>query len=320
MVESGETLMAEQTVSKIIPRGRRILVTGCNGLLGQKLCRLLLPFNTIIGVDLTERTTCSGENFQHIALDISRRDEVIRTVTDSKPGFIVNTAALTDVDGCEVDKDLCWRVNVLGVENLIRATHKVNAALIQVSSDYVFDGKYPPYRETDQTAPLGFYGKSKLASENALRGAGIPYAIVRTQVLYGAGREVRPNFATWVLGKLREGGELRIVDDQRGNPTLADDLAEGLARVIQLDKQGIYHISGSQSVSRWEYAQALALEFGEDPDRIQPIKTADLNQKSPRPADSTFVLDKIQRELSFIPRDVPGGLKEFHRQWDQLQR
>lgn len=318
--ESGAPLAAVETVGKHLLRDRRIMVTGCNGLLGQKLCRLLLPFNTVIGVDLTDRAACSGENFRHLTLDISRRDDVIQAVTETRPGFIINTAAITDVDGCEVERDLCWRVNVLGVENLIRAAKKMNASLVQISSDYVFDGKHAPYREIDQTAPLGFYGRSKLAGENAVRTAGLHFAVVRTQVLYGVARDVRPNFAVWTLNKLREGdAELRIVDDQRGNPTLVDDLAEGLARLIQLDKQGIYHISGSQSVSRWEFARALALEFGQDPERLKPIKTSDLSQKSPRPEDSTFILEKIERELAFVPRNVAEGLKEFHRQWDQLQ-
>jgi dTDP-4-dehydrorhamnose reductase len=317
--ETAIPLTAEETINRVLPRHRRIMVTGCNGLLGQKLCQLLLPFNAIIGVDLTDRSVCTGENFQHIVLDISHRDEVLKAVLETKPGFIINTAAITDVDGCEVDRDLCWRVNVLGVENLIRAARKTNASLVQVSSDYVFDGHHAPYRETDNTAPLGFYGKSKLAGENAVRSAGIHYAIVRTQVLYGVAQDVRPSFVHWVLQKLQEDGEFKVVDDQRGNPTLADDLAEGIARLIQLDKQGIYHLSGSESVSRRQFAQAVALEFCADPARVKPLKTADLNQKSPRPEDSTFILEKIERELAFTPRNIAAGLREFHRQWNRLQ-
>ncbi|HEX7345052.1 MAG TPA: dTDP-4-dehydrorhamnose reductase [bacterium] len=307
-------MSAGEVLAHSIPFGQRILITGCQGLLGQKLHHLLVRANHVIGVDLAETTHLTGESFEYHRVDVADREAVIKVMTGTKPAFVINTAAMTDVDLCEIERDRCWRVNVLAVENLIRACKKVDAHLLHLSSDYVFDGKRPPYSESDPTSPLGFYGKSKLAGENALRGAGLPWTILRTQVLYGTAPDIRPNFVSFIVEKLRTTEVPKIVDDQRGMPTLADDLAQGLARILLLRKEGIFHIAGRDSVSRWEFARAIARVFGEDPERIAPIKTAELKQKSPRPADSTFALDKIQRELAFLPRGIEEGLREYQRQ------
>ena len=315
----GVTMSADDVLQKFVPYAERILITGCHGLLGQKLHQLLSPTNAIVGVDLSPETHLSGQFFQYIPLDITRRSELTDMVVETRPGFIINTAAMTAVDLCEEDRDQCWRVNVMAVENLIRAAKKAGTHIIQLSSDYVFDGLKPPYRETDPTRPLGFYGKSKLASENALRGSGVTHTIVRTQVLYGVAPQVRPNFVAFVLDRLGGEGELRIVDDQRGTPTLADDLARGIARIIQLRKQGIYHISGRESISRYDFATKIAQQFGEDPQRIKPIKTSELNQKAPRPPDSSFCLDKIQKELLLDTHDIAGGLREYQQQQREHQ-
>lgn len=316
---SGVTMSARDVLQEFVPYAERILITGCHGLLGQKLHHLLSSTNEIYGLDLAPQTHLDGSSFQYSSLDITQRDRLIDFVAETKPGFIINTAAMTAVDRCEEEKDLCWRVNVLAVQNLIRAAKKSNSHLIQISSDYVFDGKNPPYQETDITRPLGFYGKSKLASENVLRGSDLHYTIVRTQVLYGVAPEIRPNFVSFVLDRLKDDGDIPIVDDQRGTPTLADDLAQGIARIIQLRKQGIFHISGREPISRYDFARRIARQFGEDPDRIKPIKTSGLNQKAPRPPDSSFCLDKIQKELMFRPRDISASLSEYRQQYQQWQ-
>lgn len=315
----GAIMSADDVLQQFVPYAERILITGCHGLLGQKLHQQLAPTNDIVGVDLASETHLTGPSFQYRTLDITHGNELIDAVVEVHPSFIINTAALTAVDRCETERDLCWRVNVLAVEHLIRAAKKVKAHLVQLSSDYVFDGSAPPYKETDPTRPLGFYGKSKLASENALRGSDLSYAIVRTQVLYGVAPKVRANFVDFVLERLGKEGELSIVDDQRGMPTLVDDLAHGIARILQLRKKGLYHLSGRESVSRYEFARRIAQHFGENPDRIKPIKTSQLSQKAPRPVDSTFSLDKIWMDLKFRPGTIAEGLSEYQRQLRQLQ-
>lgn len=315
----GVTMSADDVLERFIPYAEKILITGCQGLLGQKLHDLLSPTNEITGIDLAVETHLTGRAFRYLKLDITHRSELIDAVLEIQPNIIVNTAAVTGVDLCEEERDLCWKVNVVGAENLIRAAQKVKAHLIQLSSDYVFDGQNPPYKETDATRPLGFYGKSKLAAENALRGSSATNTIVRTQVLYGVAPNVRLNFVDFVRKRLEGEGDIGIVDDQVGNPTLADDLARGIARIIQLRRQGIYHISGKESINRYDFARKIAIQFGADPHRIKPIKTEELNQKSPRPPDSTFCLDKIYDELKFQPRGINDGLVEYKEQLQQLQ-
>ncbi len=315
----GVIMTADDVLQKFLPFSERILVTGCHGLLGQKLVSLLAPTNEITGIDLHPETHLRGGTFQYRPLDLTQSSELLDAVIEIKPTVIVNTAAMTGVDRCEEERDLCWRINVLAVETLLRAARKVKAHLIQISSDYVFDGKHPPYAETDPTNPLGFYGKSKLASENILRGSTIRYTIVRTQVLYGAAPGVRPNFVDFVLQKLQRGDPFSIVDDQIGNPTLADDLAEGIARIVQLRRTGIYHLSGSESLSRYDFARRIALQFGEDPELIKPMKTQTLQQKAPRPQNSTFCLDKIWNDLRLRTHGVSDGLQIFQRQLEELQ-
>ena len=310
----GVTMSADDVLERFIPYAEKILITGCHGLLGQKLYDLLSPANEIIGVDLSPETHLSGRSFRYLTLDITNRGEVTEAVLETEPNVIINTAALTGVDFCEEERELCWRVNVTGVENLIHSAQKNKAHLIQISSDYVFDGQNPPYRETDVTRPLGFYGKSKLAAENALRGSEATYSIVRTQILYGIAPHSRPNFVDFIRESLEKDGDIGIVDDQVGNPTLADDLARGIARIIQLRRRGIYHVSGSESASRFEFARKITTHLGADAGRIKPIKTESLKQKAPRPPDSTFCLDKIQDELKFQPRGMEDGLTEYIKQ------
>ncbi|MBU0519076.1 dTDP-4-dehydrorhamnose reductase [bacterium] len=312
-------MTAEDVLQEFVPYSERILITGCHGLLGQKLFTLLSPTNTIIGLDMQPGTHLSGRDYSYHTLDITRGPDLIDAIVELRPRYIINTAAMTGVDHCEDEKEACWRVNVLAVESLIKGARKVGAHLVQVSSDYVFNGKQPPYCETDRTDPLGYYGKSKLASENVLRGSDISFTIARTQVLFGVAPKTRPNFVDFIRLKLEEGLELSIVDDQLGNPTLADDLATGIARIIQLRNTGIYHISGSESISRYEFACKIAAAFGEDPSRIKPIKTAQLKQKAPRPENSTFCLDKINRELKFRPRSTIEALMVYKEQLHELQ-
>ncbi len=307
-------MSADDVLERFIPYAEKILITGCHGLLGQKLFDLLSPANEIIGVDLTKKTHLSGRSFKYLPLDITKRREVTDAVLEVKPNVIINTAAITGVDLCEEERELCWRVNVTGVENLIRAALKTRAHLIQISSDYVFDGQNPPYRETDVTRPMGYYGKSKLAAENALRGSDVIHAIVRTQILYGVAPHARPNFVDFVRESLEKDGDIGIVDDQVGNPTFADDLARGTARIIQLRKRGVYHLSGSEPASRFEFARKIAAHFDADPGRIKSLKTEILKQTALRPPDSTFCLDKIQDELKFQPRGIDDGLREYVKQ------
>jgi len=305
---------------------KRVLITGANGLLGQQLVKVFRDEYEVHGLGLQAEPRWAAPVgregiFHYHQGDITERQPLRTLVQELVPKFIINAAAFTDVDGSETQRELCWKANVTGVENLVYAAQKVDSRLIHVSTDYVFDGKNGPYREEDLPNPLGFYARSKLAGENALINSKANYAIARTMVLYGAGHEIRPNFVTWLIDQLRHGKSVRIVDDQFGNPTLASELATALRILAESDpaprgaasatKRGIYHISGSEVIDRYHFAVKIAEVFDLDPGLIQPIKTSDFKQASPRPLRSGFDISKAVRELGITMSDVVGGLRKF---------
>jgi len=241
-------------------------------------------------------------------VEITSKKDVKRVVFACEPDVIVNAAAITNVDACEKERELAWKVNVGGVENIIEAARKNESKIVHLSSDYIFDGKSGPYNEDDRPEPLNYYGKTKLASENALRMSGLSYLIARTIVLYGYAQGVKPNFALWLVQNLEKKIPVRVVDDQEGNPTLADDLAYGIVRGVELGRSGVYHIAGRDIVSRYDFAVQLAHIFEFDQDLITPVKTAQLKQPALRPLLSGLITLKAEIELGIRPSTVEQGL------------
>jgi dTDP-4-dehydrorhamnose reductase len=294
----------------------KVLITGSNGLLGQKLVELF-SHSAHYHITLASRQDKSvfhDETLDYRMLNITDKVGVRKLTDEIEPDVIVNTAAITNVDLCETEREEAWRVNVVGVENLAYAAKLVGARFIQLSTDYVFDGKNGPYDEFDRPNPISYYGRTKLAAENVLKTSGIPHAIVRTMVLYGMGYGVKLNFALWLLKSLSEGKPVKIVDDQTGNPTLADDLAFALVKVVELERGGIYHIAGPDIVSRFEFATRLASVFDFDPKLITPIKSATLTQAAPRPLKSGFIILKAETDLGLKMSGVKEGLTIFKNQ------
>lgn len=288
----------------------RILVVGSNGLLGQKVAeQLVRGFNyhvTLTSVESAPVRELAAAPY--LQTDITNRKSVKELVASVNPDVIVNCAAMTNVDACETEREMAWKINVGGVEHLIEAARKKPATIVHVSSDYIFDGKNGPYSEEDRPEPLSYYGKSKLAGENALRTSGVPYFVARTMVLYGHAEGVKANFALWLVNSLRDGQTVRIVDDQIGNPTLVDDLAFGLIRAMETQRTGIYNIAGRDIVSRFDFAVALARVFGLDASLIHPIKTSQLNQPAARPLRSGLITLKAEVDLGLKLSGVDQGL------------
>ncbi len=242
---------------------KRILVTGSNGLLGQKLAELFsrsANYNLLL-TSKQEHSVFDEELIRYRQLDTTHKREVQSIIEEFEPEVIVNAAAVTNVDLCETERELAWKANVASVENLVYAAKLTGSKIIQVSTDYVFDGKNGPYSELDRPNPLSYYGRTKLASENVIHAGGIPATIVRTMVLYGAGLNVKANFALWLVQNLGEGKPVRVVDDQIGNPTLADDLAYAILKIVEMDRSGLYHVSGPDLISRYDVAIKLSRNF-----------------------------------------------------------
>lgn len=291
----------------------RILVTGCNGLLGQKLLAQAPPGSELFGVDLMERAIALPAS-HYRQVDLGERGAVLAIIKEIAPQWILNAAAFTNVNAAESQRELCWRANVAAVENLARACRKTGGRLAHVSTDYIFDGQHGPYSEDDTPNPIGYYGKSKLASENALRLSDIPFVVARTMVLYGHAPQVKADFVSWLIGALKNGQRVRIVTDQYGNTTLADELAAGLWRMVELAAEGFYHVAGTEIVDRYTFALKVAEVFGLDKELITPITTDELNQEAPRPMKSGLVVEKAIRELGLNLSDVGGGLEKLKEQ------
>jgi len=295
---------------------KNILITGSNGLLGQKLA-FLFSQSDYYKILLASKQPKSvfGKSLPYQTVDTGVKQEITRCIREFAPDVIINAAAMTDVDGCEEHREKAYTANVTSVENIVTAA-KAGTHIIHFSTDYIFDGKNGPYDESAIPNPLSYYGKTKLASENILRGSNFDYSILRTMVLYGTGMNVKTNFALWVIRSLEENKTIRLVNDQLGNPTLADDLAYATLRVVEIERSGIYHIAGREIVSRFDFARAIAEVFAFDESLISPIATAELKQKAPRPLNSGLLTLKAESELDIKMSGVKKGLTTLYHQFE----
>ncbi|MGB2696493.1 MAG: dTDP-4-dehydrorhamnose reductase [Candidatus Zixiibacteriota bacterium] len=291
-----------------------VFITGANGLLGQHLVEVFSKEHKVLASDLHPDPFFAYPNIEYESLDILNKEKLKTIISSIKPELIVNTAAYTDVEGCEVNKEKAWEINVKGVENLIEFCQKEKIKLIHISTDYVFDGKNGPYSENDPPHPISYYGKSKLEGELKIKENGIDYIIVRTNVLYGLGEKINPNFFTWVLNKLKKDEKINVVTDQLNNPTLVDDLAKAILTLTQKKFTGIINIAGSEYLSRYDFARKIADKFDLKRDLIHPIKTEDLKQKAPRPKRGGLKVDLAKKILQTEFSDITLGLDHLKKE------
>lgn len=296
----------------------RVLVTGSNGLLGTKvleqLCRGVGDAEPLA----VSRGTCANAylgTFPFWQLDVTDRAAVERVFDRARPDVVVHTAAVTDVDGCERERDRAWATNAAGTEHVAHASAAHGAHLVYLSTEYVFDGGNGPYAEGDSTNPLGWYAQTKYAGEQAVIAAGGGGAVARTTVVFGDAPHVRANFVLWLIGKLRAGERVRVVDDQIGSPTLADNLAEMVLALGLGRARGIYHTAGATVMSRYEFARLAATTFELDATLIDPIPTASLGQPAPRPLRAGLKLDRFRHTFPTVPvRSAVEGLAILREQ------
>jgi dTDP-4-dehydrorhamnose reductase len=301
---------------------QRVLLLGSNGLLGQKVTELLArnPGYQITLTARAEEPLRRDEGTSYRRLDITSRKDVKTLVHALEPHVIINCAAMTNVDHCEKERELAWKINVEGVENIVDAAKKNEPRIVHVSTDYIFDGKHGPYDELARPEPINYYGKTKLASENVLRTSGLRNFIARTMVLYGYAPGIKANFALWLIQNLEQGTPVRIVDDQEGNATLVDDLAHGIMSAIELDRAGIYNIAGREIMNRFDFALILARIFDFDASLITRIKTPLLRQPALRPLKSGLITLKAEVDLGFHPSTTEEALRILRSQLNHSRR
>lgn len=288
---------------------KKAIIFGSNGLLGQNLIKKFSGHYSIYASSFEKENYNPELTLDYRQVDLTVRSKVKEYVEEIQPDLIINAAAFTDVDKAEIERESCWNVNVRAVENIMESAVFIKPVIVHISTDYVFDGTEAPYREIDKPNPRGNYARSKMASENIVRSGKLEYILCRTQILYGTGKNIRPNFVTWVIDQLKHGKPIRIVSDQIGSPTYAPDLCEAVLRLLQNEAYGLFHISSPDSISRYDFSLKIADIFGLDQKLITKITTDELKQQSPRPMDSTFIIDKLVNNTHWEPHDCDSALK-----------
>ncbi len=295
----------------------RVLITGSNGLLGQKLVELL---TTQIDCDIVATSRGPSrlpfhQGYQYLSLDITDPVAVRKTLNEMRPDAIVNTAAMTNVDQCEEEKSQCLKLNVEAVSSLVESSMIHNTFMIQLSTDFIFDGIDGPYDEEAVPNPISFYGDSKLRSEGVLKDSSPHWAIVRTILVYGVTHMMsRSNLVLWVKRCLENQEPIQVVNDQWRSPTLSEDLALGCWLILKNRAEGIYNISGKDLMTPYQMAMRTASFFELDSSLIRETDSTQFSQPAKRPPKTGFVITKAQNQLKYAPRSFDQGLALISQQ------
>ena len=292
----------------------KILITGSNGLLGQKLVQYCINYNldfcaTSIGEN--RNTDCPEEKYGGV--DISNRASVFELMQTVQPTYVIHTAAITNVDFCELNPEDCRVVNVNGTENLIDAANKVHACFQFLSTDFVFDGIKGNYNEQDEVNPLSIYARSKVDGENLVQTrSAYGWSIVRTIIVYGVGNNLsRSNLIIWAKNSLENGIEMNIIDDQFRAPTYAEDLAKGCLKIIEKKELGIFHLCGPETMSIYEIVNRIARHYNYSMSSVNKVSSKTLNQPAIRPPITGFDLSKAYTKISFAPITLEESLDQM---------
>jgi len=301
---------------------KTILTTGSNGLLGQKITEKILAEGRVKLI-----ATSKGKNrypiksgYEYAEMDILNASQVKEVIEKYKPDSIIHTAAMTNVDTAEADKELCHQLNVDAVQKLISLCEEKNTQLIHLSTDFVFDGADGPYKEEDAVNPLSYYGESKVLAEELLKNSKANWAILRTILVYGITNDMsRSNIVLWAKGALEKESPINVVNDQWRMPTLAEDLAEACILAVEKNAKGIYNVSGKDYMSIADLVRKVADYWGLDQSIITEISSESLNQTAKRPVRTGFVLDKTINDLGYAPHSFEEGLKIVDAQMKKVQ-
>jgi dTDP-4-dehydrorhamnose reductase len=255
-----------------------------------------------------------------IQFDVSDGNAVKKAFRKIKPEVVVHAAALTNVDKCEVDKKLAWKINVEGTENIAKLCKEHDVFLIYISTDYVFDGERGMYKENDDPAPINYYGFTKLKGEEKVKHIVDEYCIARTSVIYGLIPATgKINFTLWLLEKLKEKEKVKIVTDQWNSPTLNTNLADMLLEIIERKKTGIYHLAGATRINRYRFAELIAKTFKLDSKLITPTSSTEFSWIAKRPQDSSLSVKKAYCILKNKPSKVNEALKKMRIEFLQTR-
>ncbi|MBI2259150.1 MAG: SDR family oxidoreductase [Flavobacteriia bacterium] len=293
----------------------RILITGSNGLLGQKLVKLCEKNQ------LTYLATSKGENRnpncplqKYVSMDITNPLEINKIFDSFYPTHLIHTAAITNVDYCEINPQECIESNVTASHYLFETCKRFHTHFNLLSTDFVFDGKNGPYKEEDEVNPLSVYAQSKVSAENlVLQSSYTNWAITRTIIVYGqAFNYSRSNIVLWVYNSLKNQKTINVVNDQYRMPTWAEDLAWACLELAKKSSKGIFHVSGEEFLSMYELAVKIAQFYHLDLNLLKECDSKSLNQPALRPPKTGFILDKIKKEIAYKPTPLKDTLGMFN--------
>lgn len=301
----------------------KILVTGSNGLLGQKLIDLYknkTEFELIATARGNDRYQ-EKSGYVYESLDITNETEVQNVLAKYKPDVLINTAAMTNVDACETDREGCDALNINAVKYLVNACNANGVHLVHLSTDFIFDGTHGPLLETEKPNPLSYYGLSKLKGEEEVINNSNSWAILRTVLVYGIVSDMsRSNIVLWAKGALESGKTVNVVADQFRTPTLAEDLAMGCKLAADKKAQGIYNISGKDYMSVFDLVYKVADFWKLDKTLLNMSTSEGIKQPAKRPPITGFILDKAIQELGYAPHSFEQGLTLLNEQLNQYQQ
>ena len=294
----------------------RLLITGASGLYGSKLAHLAQTKGHQVFSVYNQHKAAYGKPVQ---LEVSDREQVEKTFIELSPEVVVHAASLTDVDRCELNRNMAWKTNVEGTKNIVAAANAANASLMHISTDYVFNGETGQYKETDSPNPINYYGVTKLKAEEEVKSTANTYCIVRPSVIYGATPAAgKVNFALWLLNNIKKGEKVKALVDQWNSPTLNTSLALMTLEIVERKLTGIFHLSGATRISRYDFARQVAQKFNADSSLIVPTLAKDFLWVAPRPRDSSLDTSKAQRILKNKPLTIEYALQEMRQELDTL--
>jgi len=296
---------------------KKILVTGSNGLLGQKITEKVLAEGRVnlVATSKGGNRYPVKEGYVYAEMDILDPRQVREVLEKYRPDAIIHTAAMTNVDTCEANKELCRQLNVDAVQTLVSICEEYQIQLIHLSTDFVFDGADGPYKEEDAINPVSYYGESKVLAEELIKGSEANWVILRTILVYGITNDMsRSNIVLWAKGALEKKSPINVVNDQWRMPTLAEDLAEACILAVEKNARGIYHISGKDYMSIADLVRKVADYWKLDHSFINEVNSLSLNQTAKRPIKTGFVLDKAFKDLGYNPHTFEEGLVILEQQ------
>jgi dTDP-4-dehydrorhamnose reductase len=284
-----------------------LLITGASGLFGSKLAELAAASKYAVYSGYSRDSVSFGAPIQ---FDVSDKNQVEAVFKKVNPEVVVHAAALTDVDKCELNKELAWKINVKGTRNIAEAAKSSHAFLVYISTDYVFNGETGGYAEADRTDPINYYGFTKLKAEDLVKDLVDEYCIARASVIYGPTPAAgKINFALWIVNQLKKKKQIKIVTDQWNSPTLNTNLAGMTLEITERKLTGTFHLSGATRISRYDFAKVTAQTFSLDANLIIPCSSADFAWTAKRPRDSSLNTAKARQTLQTKPIQIKQALE-----------